>query len=355
MQIIEFIKRFIPLNFLYSIKNFKHTICQKTLNEFSPRRKILYLDAPDYGNLGDQAIAIGIKKFASEFFDDYDFLELSWQEFPMYEKYLKKNIEEKDIIFLTGGGNMGNRYRMFEAVRRRIIRYFKRNIIVVFPQTIDYTNNILGRISKNKARIIYNRHKKLIVCAREKFSYEEMKVLYNNNTVLLCPDVVLSVEWISESLDRNNYSICLRNDGERYLSENEHKTIHKIAEKYTNNWKTITTSYSSFINKLNRETIVFQKLNEFANNKLIITDRLHGMIFAAITSTPCIVFRNTNKKIEGVYEWLKNRENILLLSSAEELNDAIETVLKARNDVYERHSLRDLAQVIYEKLDLNIS
>lgn len=351
MRIIEFIKNFIPLTFLYGLKNFRHTICQKPMHGFSQQRKILYLDAPDYGNLGDQAIAIGIKKFASEFFADYEFLELSWQEFPQHEKYLKENIGENDIIFLTGGGNMGNKYRMFEAVRRRIICNFKKNTIVVFPQTIDYTNNVFGRLSKSRAKKIYNKHNKLIICAREKFSYTEMKSLYNNNTVLLCPDIVLSIEWICESLERSNYSICLRNDGERHLNEDEHKAIHQILKQYTQNYKNLTTSYPGFINKSNRDTIVLQKLNEFANNKLIVTDRLHGMIFAALTATPCIVFRNSNKKIEGVYEWLKDREHIQLLSSTGELNDAIETVLKVDNHAYEHSSMRDLAKTIYEKLN----
>ena len=46
-------------------------------------------------------------------------------------------------------------------------------------------------------------------------------------------------------------------------------------------------------------------MQEFCDAKLVITDRLHGMIFAAISETPCIVFSNYNHKVGGTYEWIK--------------------------------------------------
>ena len=47
-----------------------------------------------------------------------------------------------------------------------------------------------------------------------------------------------------------------------------------------------------------------KKLQEFADAEFVITDRLHGMVFAAITETPCIVFSNYNQKVKGTYEWI---------------------------------------------------
>lgn len=40
--------------------------------------------------------------------------------------------------------------------------------------------------------------------------------------------------------------------------------------------------------------------------QLVITDRLHAMIFAAITETPCIAMDNKSKKVKGVYEWIRD-------------------------------------------------
>ena len=59
-----------------------------------------------------------------------------------------------------------------------------------------------------------------------------------------------------------------------------------------------------------RKKEVKNKLEQFKKAKLIITDRLHGMIFATITATPCIAFGNSNGKVKNVYGWLKHNEYI---------------------------------------------
>jgi pyruvyl transferase EpsI len=59
---------------------------------------------------------------------------------------------------------------------------------------------------------------------------------------------------------------------------------------------------------------VYGKLDEFAKSKLVITDRLHGMIFSAITGTPCIVFANSNGKVEAEYQWIQSLPYIRFVS-----------------------------------------
>ena len=44
------------------------------------------------------------------------------------------------------------------------------------------------------------------------------------------------------------------------------------------------------------------KFKDFQKSELVITDRLHGMIFCYITKTPCIVMPNNNHKILMTYE-----------------------------------------------------
>ena len=49
----------------------------------------------------------------------------------------------------------------------------------------------------------------------------------------------------------------------------------------------------------------------FSSSKIVITDRLHGLIFSKITSTPCIAIDNSNNKIRETYNaWLKGNKNI---------------------------------------------
>jgi len=49
----------------------------------------------------------------------------------------------------------------------------------------------------------------------------------------------------------------------------------------------------------------------------VITDRLHGMIFAFITGTPAIVLPNNNGKIEHSYDWISECGYICFLRSVE--------------------------------------
>ena len=54
----------------------------------------------------------------------------------------------------------------------------------------------------------------------------------------------------------------------------------------------IRRSIRTYINKKVEEEKIEEMLKKYRKCQLVITDRLHGMIFAAITSTPCIALGN---------------------------------------------------------------
>ena len=45
--------------------------------------------------------------------------------------------------------------------------------------------------------------------------------------------------------------------------------------------------------------IVFDKINQLAGSKLVVTDRLHGAIFALLAGKPVVVFDNNYGKISA--------------------------------------------------------
>ena len=76
----------------------------------------------------------------------------------------------------------------------------------------------------------------------------------------------------------------------------------------------------------------------FASSGLVITDRLHGMIFCAITNTPFIVLNNSNGKVRGVFnEWIKNNYPIAFADSKNDLS-------AKRNDVISLRSNKGMAK-----------
>ena len=92
----------IELNFY--IKNLMKYCNQKEYKEIDQTKNYIYfLDAPAYGNIGDQAIALGMQKFMRKYYTDYDQIEFQEKYVISYLKWLKNNIKNTDIICLTGG------------------------------------------------------------------------------------------------------------------------------------------------------------------------------------------------------------------------------------------------------------
>lgn len=84
---------------------------------------------------------------------------------------LKGLLTGKDLLILTGGGNLGNQYPDDERIRRKTIETFPKNKIVLFPQTLFLHRMRMGKRGKITAKI-YNRHKHLFLMARDSLSYE---------------------------------------------------------------------------------------------------------------------------------------------------------------------------------------
>lgn len=313
------LKRILPITVNYKIRNFYKYIFQRKpkFNFDFTKKHVFFLDAPEYLNYGDQAIAFAMEKFMKENFSDFEQIEFQEDNFLYYINWIKKHISNEDIICLTGGGNMGTMYQKYEAIRRIIIQNFPNNKIIIFPQTITYDTNKYDEKELNRAINTYNKHKNLLIMAREIKSYNLMKSYFYNNEVILSPDIVLYLNYSSLCERKENVGICLRSDKESILSEIDKDNIYT---EYCNYSKLSTVSNKSVrIDNYNREEEVISKLKEFADKSLIITDRLHGMIFAFITNTPCIALNNTNGKVKGVYYWIENKGKIKFLNKFEKV------------------------------------
>ena len=72
-----------------------------------------------------------------------------------------------------------------------------------------------------------------------------------------------------------------------------------------------------------KDKVFRQKIDQFKQASLVITDRLHGMVFCAITGTPCIALSNYNHKVLETAKWLKEFPFIRYCSDAAEAANAI--------------------------------
>lgn len=270
---------------------------------------------PSHDNLGDHAIVYAEKLLIADNLPEYNIVEILLGNTYSYSKYIKKFIKTDDIIALHGGGNIGDQYLFEEASRRYLIKSFANNRIVSFPQTIYFSNSNKGNKELEKTKHIYSKHMNLIIAAREKTSYDMMKTIFPKNKIILTPDMVLYSGGIQSVLTGKDILVCIRNDKEGLLDSSQKTQLIKQLESRYTCVCISDTAVNRDVYPEQRETELQDLLAQFQNARVVITDRLHGMIFAILTGTPCVTLRNYNHKITAEYEWIKDLEHIRLISN----------------------------------------
>ncbi|MBR2795582.1 polysaccharide pyruvyl transferase family protein [Candidatus Saccharibacteria bacterium] len=283
---------------------------RKKIEENDLSKTFVVMLAADYNNLGDVAITYAQKKFLESRFKDYKVIEIPLGDTCRVYFDLKKKITNSTIFTLIGGGNTGDKYELIERLRRFVVRRFKSNAIIGFPQTIDFSDSSSGKHSLAKSMNNYSRCKSLVISARETVSEKKYRQCFSN-TVILVPDIVLSLSFL-DNANRNGIMSLFRNDKEKSLNLGFEKKLSRYINDKYGVLDEGDTSLRDF-KKEERYDQLFELLKKISSKKLVITDRLHGMIFCYITKTPCIVFSNSNHKIVQTYnDWLCDCNYIIL-------------------------------------------
>lgn len=301
---------------------------RKYFSEYSKKRvKAKYAELPgvniwflleqNHRNIGDLAIGVANKEIFERLFPYANFHFVYEHLYDKYKKHFQKVIGKDDIIVLTGGGSIGN-YQSHEYLREDIIFRFRNNTVISMPQTMCFRDDKRGRRDLKKAINSYSSNRNLYLMAREKYTYDEMKKVFPGTKVVLTPDAVMNLERSDGQGERSGVVVCFRSDMEKKMTKYHIDYIQNICRQLTNSIQfTDMTATKEFISLEEREKVVLQKIEEFKKAKLVVTDRLHCMIFCAISGTPCIAFSNYNTKIIGCYEWIRNLEYIQFCDSVE--------------------------------------
>lgn len=292
------------------------------------------LNTPDYINLGDHAIAMAEKIYINENFGNfYEFGTSVCHSDGL--KRLRKYVKPSDIIFVQGGGNMGSLWRVCEENIRTIVKTFSSNRIVIFPQSVYYGSDDESVEYFNSSIKIYNNHPDLIICCRDKRSYDFVTKNYNCNCMLL-PDMVLTLKH-SRNYKRKGIGVLVRDDKEKQTPSNFGDIINNSVK--TRHKEIIPITHHPMSDPNDRINNINNILDIYSSCELVITDRLHGMIFSAITDTPCIAFDNSYGKVSSLYKtWLESCESVTLAdnSALNKLGSIIEKKLNAEYDSYDK-------------------
>lgn len=317
-----------------------HTLFQRIypLKVNKEDKKIFLFGRPNYLNYGDLAIAVAEIDFISRLCPERKLIVLSEGSQLSKIPKIKKIINDDDIIIFHGGGNMNDLYPWIDEGRIKIIKSFPKNKIVFFPQSVDYDLNNKDSLFFKLKDAMSNSHN-LICFARDTYSFNFMNNNFPNNTKsFLVPDIVLSFRPGKNRNNTKKILTILRNDVEKANEEKKDKLIQKLAQEYNVfNSDTSDPYWLHIVTKRNLRSLVMAKIGEFLNAKLVVTDRLHGMIFATITGTPVIAFDNSSHKVSHFYNnWLKKVPYVVLANDYNNVVDlkniADKYISKEKND-----------------------
>jgi len=268
----------------------------------NPKTVFLIL-TPEHGNLGDHAIAYAEAQMLRELGIDY--IEVTEKRLWQLKKNNMLSVMNGHTILINGGGNLGTLWIGVEYIQRAVIRENPDSSIMILPNTIFYEDSEWGQKEYEDSLKVYNAHNSLYLYAREQSSYEFMKNAYHH--VKLVPDMVLSLDMRADDVQRNGCVLCLRDDCEKTRTdEDEVVLMEQVKQLFGENFRHSDMRLNHPVSVEDRKSELEAKWDDFRRAELVITDRLHGMIFCAITGTPCIVINSKSPKVKGCYEWIKD-------------------------------------------------
>ena len=311
------------------------------LKEKSP--KIILIGTPEHGNLGDHAIAEAELDYFRDHYSSIEVVEITGQHYRHRSDKIKNKVKKDDIVCITGGGFLGDLWMIEEEMVRNIIQTFDENRMYIFPSTIHFRDDENGQKELDKSIDIYSKHKDLHIVLRDQASISVAHMLlgeHADDRIIHTPDIVLYMNKTEQEHRRSGLLLCFRDDKEKILiAEDEHK-IKRLADKLGTRCHYTNTVVPINIRIDERAVALEKKYDEFRSAQMVITDRLHGMIFSAITGTPCIALNNLSGKVKGVYAWISHLPYVVCVDSINDIENLMEPMMKLGTQVYDEKSMR---------------
>ncbi|HNS33524.1 MAG TPA: polysaccharide pyruvyl transferase family protein [bacterium] len=347
------IKSYIPNKIKAEILAFIQPKHLAEYGKYKDRKKFFIFLAGYYRNLGDMAITCAQKCFLQEHFPEHEIITVPSTSTYYLMRTMKHICGKQDIITILGGGNMDDKYTSLEDARQFVIRNFPSNRVVSFPQTMAFSDTPDGRKRLRKTARVYNKHRNLHIFTREKTSLAMMKKTFKKAQIGFCPDMVLYLNKFSPQFARKGILCCLRSDTEKSISNEEEKAVRNLLkQRYGEVAFTDTVNVTcEECRPENAESTLQKFLDLLKRKQVVVTDRLHCMIFCAVTKTPCVALKSSNHKIAGVYEeWLKDLPYIEMVREFDikKIGGNIDSLMKIR---LEECALKDFTDAFKPLLD----
>lgn len=299
---------------------------------FATDRKPAFIlfNSPAYSNLGDHAIALAERELFQRLFPGTEFIEISCQQYIRENLLIQNVIQAEDILIISGGGYLGSLWLWLEDITKNIIQQYPDNKIIIFPQTMYFDHSGLGEIEKKSLSSVLNSHNDLTVMLRDEESYRLASGLLDHSArKLLIPDIALSLKY-EGTFDRSGGLVCIRDDKEAVWIDEIY--IERILREKGIEAERFTTISEDDVFLDNRKECIVKLLDKIRQASVVITNRLHAMIFCAVTNTPCVAFDNLSGKVSASFQWIKEKPHIVFCEKEEDFEKCLRRAVSMEND-----------------------
>ena len=310
-------------------------------NQKSSSRTAIMIATPSHGNLGDQAIVYAQKRFLADTLPGFSVFEIQRYQYELARERIQGMVRPSDIVVVDGGGNVGTLWPEENDKINDIVSRFVDCSVLVFPQTAYFEDSERGRECERETAAVYRSNPNLVFFSRDRKTFETVGRLTPDTPSYYVPDIVPYIDDAPFSTERSGALLCLRDDKERILDDKAAKTIDSVfVELGLQAGRTSTVvEEPTRIYEGNRDAVLGVKWAEFSSSELVITDRLHGMFFSAITGTPCVALDNLSHKVSQGFEWIEGIPNVRLARTPDEIPVLARETLVAGPSRYSRAPL----------------
>ena len=292
------------------------------------KRRVFIIGSEDYKDLGEHHTAISELEYLQKVLPEHRIIEITATEYEAVRKLLRFIIRRKDLICMPGGGSIGSYDQPAAIIRNELLRKYPKHRKIIFPQSVHYEASQEGKLQLEEDQRLINKSKNLTLCLREGHSFELARQYFTCNTILV-PDIVLYSDY-SERIrsERRGALLLLQSDGEGAFTPQDRQLVETIVRQNMQELRLNDIRLISDVIIYDRKDVVEAFLHKIAQSEYVVTDCLQGMVFSAITQTPCIIITKHNDIIAGVYEWVSKLEYILRIDEPGDLLEAVQRITK---------------------------
>ncbi|MFW0874375.1 polysaccharide pyruvyl transferase family protein [Rhodococcoides corynebacterioides] len=285
-----------------------------TLAEVIGRAPVALLDHPHYFNAGDHLIYSGTLAYLHDVGCSVDYVCAPHT----YDPELLERRVPTGPILLQGGGNFGDRWPMHQRFRERVVADFPHRRVVQLPQSFDFTDEEALRATRS----VYERHPDLTLLIRDRRGAERTADAFPTADVGFCPDLAFGATVDAPGEPTVDIVVLARRDAEAVdrppaLRPGEEQVDWSLGLSSNARWWTSAaleaavwqvrglrrSAYPLARAEMDRRTALNldAACARLGRGRVVVTDRLHGGVLAALLGRPVFLVDNVNKKVSAIH------------------------------------------------------